>query len=511
MKQVIHIFRKDVRHLWKEVAASLAMIAFYMWAEPGTWAVPRDGIRDSIAGWLSVFLPLSWWLLVVRSIQDEPLVGDRQFWVTRPYEWKSLLAEKILFIVTFVHAPLLIAQAGLLKIAGFPLSSANMLGILWMQRLWAVVTVALATLAAITAGIGKMALAILGIGLYFQLIVYLASLLPQGVDRAERVPNFLIFALPVAICVGVTIWQYARRRTLQARIALAGALVAPFVVQAATPHRYLAERAYPVPASTQQAPVQISFVPLGTRQPRGVVSTGRTENKDWIVIEPELHITGIAAGSMLATEGSRVEIEAPDGFRWDLGWGGGGGLQLRDGNYFHFNIMLERKVYERVKDVPVKLRVSFALADYSLSDTRTLTVPNDEIAVPGLGLCEPGLNSQGVQCRYAWRQPGYIAALTQRDSTCPGVDKTNADGQTQTWVRASPIWAEFGISPVNTLNLTMTSGNNQPMLCPGTPFTLTFPREQGRSRATVEMNGVRLSDFRQPGDTSVPAGAHMVR
>jgi hypothetical protein len=30
MKQVIHIFRKDVRHLWKEIAASLALLAIYV-------------------------------------------------------------------------------------------------------------------------------------------------------------------------------------------------------------------------------------------------------------------------------------------------------------------------------------------------------------------------------------------------------------------------------------------------------------------------------------------------
>jgi hypothetical protein len=39
---------------------------------------------------LSVLLAISWVMLVMRAVHAEGLVGDRQFWLTRPYEWKSV-------------------------------------------------------------------------------------------------------------------------------------------------------------------------------------------------------------------------------------------------------------------------------------------------------------------------------------------------------------------------------------------------------------------------------------
>ena len=76
-----------------------------------------------LAGLLTVLIPVSWWLLIARVIHAETLVGDRQFWLTRPYEWKKLLGAKALFLAVFLYLPLLIAQCLLLFRAGFhPLS-----------------------------------------------------------------------------------------------------------------------------------------------------------------------------------------------------------------------------------------------------------------------------------------------------------------------------------------------------------------------------------------------------
>ena len=68
-------------------------------------------------------VPVSWWLLISRAVHAEALVGDRQFWITRPYEWKSLLAAKLLFLAIYIYASILLAQCALLRAAGFhPLS-----------------------------------------------------------------------------------------------------------------------------------------------------------------------------------------------------------------------------------------------------------------------------------------------------------------------------------------------------------------------------------------------------
>jgi hypothetical protein len=78
---------------------------------------------------------VSWALLILRSSHAECLVGDRQFWVTRPYEWKQLLAAKLLFVAVFVDLPLLILQVFLLVMDGYQPAS-HISGLLWLQLLW---------------------------------------------------------------------------------------------------------------------------------------------------------------------------------------------------------------------------------------------------------------------------------------------------------------------------------------------------------------------------------------
>ena len=118
MKQMLHIFRKDVRHLWREIAASLALLVAFAWLDIRSWSQPYgEGMATGVSallgaemlpGLVNLLLPLSWIFLIVRVIQGESLVGDRQFWVTRPYDWKQLLAAKTLFVLTFVNFPLLL-------------------------------------------------------------------------------------------------------------------------------------------------------------------------------------------------------------------------------------------------------------------------------------------------------------------------------------------------------------------------------------------------------------------
>jgi hypothetical protein len=507
MKQIIHIFRKDVRHLWREIAASLALLAIYVWSEPATWGYPETA-RSSIAAFLTELLPISWWLLVVRVVQDESLVGDRQFWVTRPYEWKKLLAAKVLFIAAFVNVPLLIAQLSLLWLGGFPPTLARVTGILWMQLMWALVLLVLATLAAVTTGIGQMTLVMLGIGAYVALFSFLSDLLPQGVPRAEGIPNALVYAVPLAMCAGIAVWQYARRQTATARLALVGTALTPFLIGAATPHRFLLDRAYPEPAAMQLAPAQISFIPMNTPGNRSIYWQGTTRPEGLVVIQPELHVTGLAAHSMLLADGNRVEIEGPGGFRWDSGWGPDR-LRLHDQEYFRFSIMLEPALYERVKEVPVKLRISFAMTDFDTQETHEIDVSEDEFPVKNLGLCGLSNHRWDITCRYALRLPGYIAATSATQSTCPGADRVGSSegAKNEIWQPAYESGpAEFGITPVHTINISMMNGTNKPLLCAGTPVRFTFPRETGRARTSVEIDGIQLSDYRRRDDTGVPAG-----
>jgi len=78
-------------------------------------------------------MPLSWAFLIVQVIHGEMLAGHRQFWITRPYEWKKLLAAKVLFMVSTINLPVLVADVYVVHKAGFHLSSSIFPGLMLKQ------------------------------------------------------------------------------------------------------------------------------------------------------------------------------------------------------------------------------------------------------------------------------------------------------------------------------------------------------------------------------------------
>jgi hypothetical protein len=138
MRQALHIFRKDVRYLWREICLVLALMAIFAWMNP--W-------------WMALLLLASTSYLIARLIHAETIPGDRQFWITRPYRWQSLLGAKLLFMLTFVNLPIFLAQFGIVTAGGFPLSSI-LAGLFWSQVLLIfTLSLPVAALAAMTPGI----------------------------------------------------------------------------------------------------------------------------------------------------------------------------------------------------------------------------------------------------------------------------------------------------------------------------------------------------------------------
>jgi hypothetical protein len=123
MNQVLHIFRKDARRHWLEIIVSLLLLFGFAWKMPILWSQEPNFGKAQTSRWLFALLGIclcfSWWFLIVRVIQGESLVGDRQFWLTRPYQRRWLMAAKALFIVAFVNIPVLIFDVALLARAGF--------------------------------------------------------------------------------------------------------------------------------------------------------------------------------------------------------------------------------------------------------------------------------------------------------------------------------------------------------------------------------------------------------
>jgi hypothetical protein len=229
MSQVLNILRKDIRRLWLEILLVLAGTAAFVWICGRPWPFVNQASSEMDWGALygmqdQVWLPLLWWLLVARVVHQEGLVGDRQFWTTRPYSWMSLVAEKALFIILFVVAPATLADCVLLHIAGFsPWSYVQQL--LGHQGMIAILLLLPAlAIAAVTRNLRQFAVAALCFFAFWILVVR-----PQP----EAVVWFrfaVILAIGIAAALAAIFLQYARRRTVTARALMIGAVAAVVIV-----------------------------------------------------------------------------------------------------------------------------------------------------------------------------------------------------------------------------------------------------------------------------------------
>ena len=505
MEQTVHIFRKDVRRHWPEIVVSIAVLAAFGWNKSTSlmaFEYPAD-VRTFFLRFLSPLVPVAWAFLVVRVVQEESLVGDRQFWVTRPYEWKKLLAAKLLFVVVFVNVPLLILQVLLLVSAGFP-PTPYLAGLLWLQILWTLLLILPAvTLATVTASIGQSTLAVLGALFYLIALAVLSSAIPSAGVSLGSIPDSIGLTMLVVLAAAVILWQYARRATVRSRVLLLGALAAIPLIMLATPYRTLIARAYPETAAREQLPVQLRFDPV---QPRS--HEGGFPEKNKVHIRIPLLVSGITGGSAVFVAGTLLSIQAPDGLRWNPGWRASGLSLQANRQHAYIDISINKDFFERVKLIPVRVHISFALARVHAREARRIIAKPGGFILPGEGRCSfsPIVPSDTL-CLFPLRRPYLLISARFDEITChPGEGEKPLPAATigYQWIGgpgAGP--AEFGISPIQSDSLSLSDWGKAggrdfrpPGICPGTPLTIFSRWEKSqRARIELEIEGLRLTDY----------------
>ncbi len=510
MKQILNIFRKDLRRFWREIAVSVALLATYSWNDARGWAGERNVGYAGIGGLISyqflsglvvVLLPAAWAFLVVRVVQGEALVGDRQFWVTRPYEWKKLLAAKVLFVVLTIDLPLLFADVFLLAKAGFP-PTHYVSGLLWMQLLMGLVLILpTATLATVTAGVVQMILAILVVALYMIGVAWLASVIPSSSFSGPV--DLLEFALLIATCLAVILWQYARRKTATSRWMIAGLALAVALIVAATPYSAIVNRDFPRLGPAEPLPVQLALLPADSSQAAKV-----PDKEKEIVIQFPLRASGIAEDSIVVLSGVMVSLEAPDGSRWNSGWVSTGTSLFPDQKSTEVSFSLRRNFFERVKSNSVKTRISLALSVYQDKNRREFVTPRGEFLMSDVGFCfaEESFVRE-IHCRAPLRTPSSMLITSDLSATtCPareGESRAETREIVRDWRQNSDSGpAEFGISPVKNFDVYLWARSHngaRPVvagICPGTPLLISNPQLVRSIRTELEINSLHLADYR---------------
>lgn len=116
MSLMLHILKKDIRRLWPLAAVTWLMLAAL--ANADRWRA--DWYPSPMEGWMNLLLSGAWACLAGLAVLEEPLVGDRHFWMTQPHRWQALLAAKVAFVALAIHLPSFLADIFVLSARGFP-------------------------------------------------------------------------------------------------------------------------------------------------------------------------------------------------------------------------------------------------------------------------------------------------------------------------------------------------------------------------------------------------------
>jgi hypothetical protein len=515
MRQILAIFSKDIRRFWPETGISWGLLLALVVVDPKQWQGNSEMIHVG-TGWfafaggafgflgtcLIVLIPVSWWLLIARLIHCERLVGDTQFWITRPYAWPKLFSAKLLFLLAFVYAPFLAAQGVLLRECGFhPLSYVPGL-LLNLFYLSVVLVLPLAAFAALTRGFGRMTLLLLSFVPFIVAVAVLSDSLSS--NTFGSVPDILSSDLGCGILfcgfAAIVLVQYARHRVRLAWLLLVavGAGISGIVIF--NPDQALMNRHY----RPGTPPVKFVYAPGGL--------TTQTNSKDFLSISIPVHESGVAEGEAVIPVALKTALEIPGGARWESSWQGITFERYLPGTSdATVRFVIPRAVYDRFRSVGITLRLTYALAVAGRESVTNVALPRGEFSVAGFGVCKPQSffgapdDYSQILCRSAMNAPRltYITAHWS-DGSCsapnPGAHLLGTG-----WAgELDPAPAEFGITsvwntPVNISNPWMVyQEGGQPRLrslCPGSQVTFEQYRENRRMQMETTVSGFHIPEL----------------
>ena len=508
MFQILHIFHKDGRRHWFETLASLVLLGAYAHSVLHPWSGSSRTMYANMGRYfwmnelLAPALVLFWFFLILRIVQGETLVGDRQWWVTKPYVWWKLLLSKCLFVFAAISLPLFFVQLYLLLVNGFPVLP-NLLGVVRLQVGLAVSLVLIAfLLGSLTRNLAQAILTTVAFfvaaysGIRFVVDEY-------GDGGAMTGPGFVPGSIEgpfwLLCAAGLLLWQYAFRRTWQSRgVLCAGAVLAVLVANLPGPTNYV-ESTYPL-VTGEKVPAKIEMN-LRTADKEDGNEDRWPEFAPVISLRIPLKISGLAQGSMLMVQGMKLTLTAPDGAVWTNGWrysyaqAWPGGEFISDLTYG-----MKRQDFEKWKNLTARAHIELAMSRYVEDQPREIVLPAGSFSDAQLGICRTDpYNPSFLECLKPFHGPAYMATFDGRESSCRSENGRRFFRETVWHSWSGPYDLDFiepGLSPITVYSVYFQEAKqniqHELQFCEGAKIRFAYPKLGEHSRVELEIPSISV-------------------
>ena len=488
IKQPLHIAKKDAIHLWPETLVSILIVVSFAWMQSKSWPT-TDTFDPSpfVTGLLGFLIPVSWLVLLSRLVHDEELVGDRQFWTTRPYTWYGLLGAKVLYLVVFVLLPFALTQAWMLHHAGlYP--THNLPGILSnVLHIALAVLLPLLAIAAVTGTFVRYILSALG-ALLYMVVMLMVIFRNWGEKITAPFVDWPLGILCLGVLLAAILVQYARRKTLLARVLLAALPLAFAALVAITPLNWLNEHRYP---ATNLGTLSLvpGMVPPQSETPLLVI-------RDRVLLEVPVMVSLPADANRAYVQATamRVTLDGPGNLHYVSDW-------MPANTTFGSRpaqplpLILPSDIYNKVQGKPVALHVTFGVQSYTNATAYTVPADTKPFPIPGHANCKL-VDAGGTECTFPFKVPEFSSV----SATVHGVDCANqgpesavaSGGLAPTQLS---IGFALGLTPVGVAPLEMGVGQRQVALCPKTPVTFVPAVAGSYARMQLDIPSITLDPY----------------
>ena len=510
LPQPLHIFRKDLVHLWPETLFVLVLFVGFCFAAPSGWSGSQYATYVTALAWLiRILMPISWLVLIARAIQDESLVGDRQFWTSRPYHWASLLAAKAILIGSCIYLPFFLMQVYLLHRAGlYPMLAIPSL-LHNLLLLTVIVIIPLAAISAVTSTFPRVLLTFIGAILYILVLGGTAgysAILKMQAPHLDWIFDAVFIGLP-AIAL---LYQYRTRKTLNSRAILVATPLVAVLIFFVTPTAAIIAHSYPTP-SGDSAP---KLTGLSDKFPAPPTPTGALNTiRDFVTLSLPVQVAGIGPDIHFLVHGTRATVTAPGVAYTSPFMNSIRTVELSaDRPVALVSFMIPLDVFDKIKSSPADVRVDFAAEQLKAEKPTTWHATLLPFSVPGHGICTfPGEHddNQTATCRYPLKQPNISFVTAQlAAASCANPAATPVSGQASLGSRGSSL----DFDPVVTVPLTFQTGDPDPshnyVLCPGTKLDFVEATTLPNASLTLDQKQVTLGTYaaRYPDKSVRPQG-----
>jgi hypothetical protein len=515
MNQILHIFKKDTRRHWPELLISLALLCLYAYRQvkfPGEF--PSSFSVSAMMFWqlsrlITPILVLFWGFLIVRVVQSESLVGDRQWWVTKPYIWWQLFFAKLLFILAVISVPLFFMQVFILHHAGHS-ALGNLPGVFLLQLTLPLYVVSFSLLlACLTKNVGQ---ALIGVGLFFVAILTFTWVKAQNTHNVlgtqSRVVVFAQVLLTFAPFFVLPVWQFARRQTWLSRGTLLASLGAASIVSF-IPVVDHAEQSSPLVAAAD-APIHFvipSIPPAKEGQPALPATISD------VPLAIPVDVSGVVPGSMILVSGIKITSVAAGEPSWNAVWSGQYLLVWPEDQRKELSYTINRKEYEAIKATPLTLHIQLLLSEYQEADPRTLVLTPLGVRDDYLGTCRlVAFPNELLQCQRPFRTPSFIARFDAPNSACLSSEERAKSLVAYSWSPENDgLLPNPGLSPIADYTMFFNDVTPRPdsqeseqpryhptSLCSGAQIQLSRPILKRTFRIQFDIPNTRLQNLVRP-------------